>query len=140
MAVFGCGAIGGSIAIEPVMAGVRHFTLVDYDVVELSDASRHLYFDLADIGLPKVESLGKRFKEVDPRVSVKEVFSSIRPDDDIKPIVRGCDFIVNTMDEPYIGYTSVKVSRTCIKYSKPHYIAGGFDAHLANTGELVIPA
>lgn len=139
VAVFGCGAVGGDIAIELAMAGVRHFTLVDYDVVEPSDASRHLYFDLADVGKPKVESLAMRLREIDPKVSAEEVFSSVRPEDDIEPIVSGCDFVVNTMDEPYIGYTSAKVSRVCVKHDKAHYIAGGFDAHLASTGELVIP-
>lgn len=139
VAIFGCGAIGGDIAIELAMAGVRHFTLIDYDIVEPSDASRHLYFDLADIGLPKVDSLEKRLKEVDPKVSIEKVFSSIRPEDDIKPVIYRCDFVVNTMDEPYIGYTSAKISRACVKYDKPHYIAGGFDAHLASTGELIIP-
>lgn len=139
VAVFGCGAVGGDIAIELAMAGVRHFVLVDFDVVEPSDASRHLYFDLGDVGLPKVESLGRRLKEICPQVSVEEVFSSVRPEADIEPIVSRCDFVVNTMDEPYIGYTSAKVSRVCIKHDKAHYIAGGFDAHLASTGELVIP-
>ncbi len=139
VSVFGCGAVGGDIAIELAMAGVRHFTLVDYDVVEPSNASRHLYFDLTDVGKPKVESLARRLREIDPRVSVEEVFSSVRPEDDIEPIVSGCDFVVNTMDEPYIGYTSAKVSRVCVKHNKAHYIAGGFDAHLASTGELVIP-
>lgn len=139
VAVFGCGAVGGDIAIELAMTGVRHLTLIDYDVVEPSDASRHLYFDLSDVGTPKVESLARRLREIDPNVSVEEVFSSVRPEDDIEPIVFGCDLVINTMDEPYIGYTSAKVSRVCVKHNKAHYIAGGFDAHLASTGELIIP-
>ena len=32
--ILGCGAIGGDIAIELAMAGVRKFTLLDYDTVE----------------------------------------------------------------------------------------------------------
>ena len=52
-------------------------------------------------------------------------------------MVSNADFIINTLDEPYIGYTAAKISRICVKYKKPHYIAGGFDAHLASTGELI---
>ena len=139
VAIFGCGAVGGDIAIELAMAGVRHFTLIDFDVVESSDVSRHLYFNLGDIGKPKVKSLARRLREIDPKVSIEEICSSVRPEDDIEPIVTRCDFVVNTMDEPYIGYTSAKVSRICVKLNKAHYIAGGFDAHLASTGELIIP-
>ena len=43
------------------------------------------------------------------------------------------------MDEPYIGYTASKISRVCVKQNLPHFIAGGFDAHLASTGELIVP-
>lgn len=137
--IFGCGAVGGDIALELAMAGVRSLALVDYDLVSQSDVSRHLFFDLDDIGTPKVESLRRRILEIDPGANVEPLFRSVRPTDDIERIVSGCDFVVNTMDEPYIGYTSAKVSRACVKHGRPHYIAGGFDAHLASTGELVIP-
>ena len=63
----------------------------------------------------------------------------MKPDDDIEDIIIGCDFVVNTLDEPYIGYTSSKISRICVKHRIPHFIAGGFDAHLASTGELIVP-
>lgn len=139
VAVFGCGAVGGDIALELAMAGVRHFTLVDYDMVSPSDVSRHLYFDIEDVGMPKVLSLRNRILEIDPKAHVEAICRSVRPADDIEQIVEECDLVVNTMDEPYIGYTSAKISRLCVKHGKPHYIAGGFDAHLASTGELVIP-
>lgn len=137
--IFGCGAVGGDIALELAMAGVRNLVLVDYDVVERSDVSRHLFFDLRDIGLSKVESLRKKISEIDPAISVKAISEAVRPEGNIESVIEGCDFVVNTMDEPYIGYTSAKISRICVKHDKPHYIAGGFDAHLASTGELVIP-
>ncbi len=44
--ILGCGAVGGDIAIELAMMGVSHFTLYDYDVVELSDAARHMFFQI----------------------------------------------------------------------------------------------
>lgn len=139
VAVFGCGAVGGDIALELAMAGVRNLVLVDYDVVSPSDVSRHLFFDRADMGRPKVDSLRDRILEIDPGVDVVAMCRSVRPADDIEGIVADSDLVVNTMDEPYIGYTSAKVSRVCVKHDKPHYIAGGFDAHLASTGELIIP-
>ena len=39
------------------------------------------------------------------------------------------------------GYPSkdMRSCTSCVKYKIAHYIAGGFDAHLASTGELIIP-
>ena len=137
--VFGCGAIGGSIAAELVMAGVRNIALVDYDLVEASDVSRHLCHDYESCGTSKVKSLAARLRQIDRKASIEEHVLAIRPSGDISRIIKDADFVVNTIDEPYIGYTSAKISRACIAADKPHYIAGGFDAHLASTGELVIP-
>lgn len=139
IAIFGCGAVGGDISLELAMAGVRNLVLFDYDTVSESDVSRHLFFRSGDVGMSKVASLAEQIHEIDPKVRVETIQAALRPQDDIESLIEGCDFIVNTMDEPYIGYTSAKISRVCVKHNKPHYIAGGFDAHLASTGELILP-
>lgn len=137
--IFGSGAIGGNIAIQLAMAGVTHFTLFDYDKVEPSDIARHLYFSYATVGMHKVEALKNYLNKINPKIIVDTVDQALYPEADIEELVKGKSFVVNTLDEPYIGYTSAKISRICVKYDIPHFIGGGFDAHLASTGELVIP-
>lgn len=137
--IFGCGSIGGGIAIELAMAGVSTLTLFDFDIVQKSDISRHIYYSEENIGMPKVEALKQAILSINPNCHINCINSSMKPNDDIEKVVMSGDFIVNTLDEPYIGYTSSKISRICIKYNLPHYIAGGFDAHLASTGEIIIP-
>lgn len=139
VAIFGCGAVGGDIAIQLVMAGVRHLTLIDVDVVEMSDEARHLYYSESDIGKSKVEALKEQLQLIDSKAELTCIRHGLKPTDDIEHIIQNCDFVINTMDEPYIGYTSSKISRVCVKHNIPHYIAGGFDAHLASTGEIIIP-
>ena len=41
--IFGCGAVGGNIAMQLVMAGVGHIILFDCDHNAPSDISRHMY-------------------------------------------------------------------------------------------------
>lgn len=137
--IFGCGAVGGNIAIQLVMAGVRKILLFDMDKVEESDVSRHMYYMNTFNGINKVDALKEYLKKIDSNVQIECVCCGMKPSDDIVGYIKDLDFVVNTLDEPYIGYTSSKISRVCIKYNIPHYIAGGFDAHLASTGEIVIP-
>lgn len=137
--IFGCGAVGGNIALQLVMAGVRELTLYDMDIVEESDVSRHMYYSSDSIGRNKVDVLKDQLLKVDSNIIVHTICSSMKPSDDIEPIIENLDFAVNTLDEPYIGYTASKISRICIKHMIPHFIAGGFDAHLASTGEIIIP-
>lgn len=137
--VFGCGAVGGDIALELIMAGVQKIALYDFDVVEKSDMSRHMYFKEEYVGKKKIDVLANKLKEIDNRIEVSTYDMSMKPEDEIESIIVQNDFIINTLDEPYIGYTSSKISRICVKHKIPHFIGGGFDAHLASTGELIIP-
>lgn len=137
--VFGCGAVGGNIALQLAMAGVREITLFDMDCIEESDVSRHMYYSRSDIEKNKTEALKDQLLEIDEKIIVHTINHNMKPSDDIEPIIESLDFVINTLDEPYIGYTSSKISRVCIKHMIPHYIAGGFDAHLASTGEIIIP-
>lgn len=137
--IFGSGSIGGTIAIQLAMAGVRNITIYDFDVVEISDLSRHIFFKEKYIGLKKNEALKKEIELIDPKIKVKIVNGIMNPKTDIEKYIKDKTFVINTLDEPYIGYTSSKISRVCIKYNIPHYIAGGFDAHLASTGEIIVP-
>ncbi len=78
-------------------------------------------------------------RKINPSIHIQTIHEQMLPDSKISDLIKPHDFVVNTLDEPYIGYTAAKVSRACIQYRIPHYIAGGFDAHLASTGELIIP-
>lgn len=137
--IFGCGAIGGNIAIELAMAGVGEFSLYDYDIVEASDVSRHIFFKEKYIGIKKNIALAEELKLINSEVKIHLYSEAMTPASDIVNILKDCDFVVNTLDEPYIGYTAAKISRVCVKQKIPHFVAGGFDAHLSSTGELIIP-
>lgn len=137
--LFGCGAVGGNIAIQLAMSGVSNFTLYDYDITENSDTSRHLFYRNKYHGIKKTEALKQELLLINSDIKVTIESEFMNPKTNIENIIQKATCVVNTLDEPYIGYTASKISRSCIKYNIPHYIAGGFDAHLASTGELIIP-
>lgn len=137
--IFGCGAIGGNIALQLTMAGVGEITLFDFDNVEKSDAARHMYYREEFLSENKTKALAEELIRINSSLRVNTINESMKPKSDIEQYIIGKDFVVNTLDEPYIGYTSSKISRICVKHHIPHFVAGGFDAHLASTGELIIP-
>lgn len=137
--IFGIGAVGGNIALELAMAGVGKLVLYDFDKVEKSDVARHMYFKEMYIGEDKLEALKSELEKINSDIKVELIQESMYPNTKVEDLIKSAMFVVNTMDEPYIGYTAAKISRICVKHKIPHYIAGGFDAHLASTGELIIP-
>ena len=139
IAIFGVGAIGSGIALQLSMAGIKNFKLIDKGLVRKCDIQRHFTFNKEQVGMSKVEALKDTLKLIDSEVECQTFNQNINYDTKIDTILEGVDFVVNTLDEPYIGYTSMKIGRECFSKRLPMFVAGGFDAHLMSTGELIVP-
>ncbi len=137
--IFGLGAIGSGIAMQLVMSGVRHLILVDKDIVSKDSLERHFMFTSSDVGRSKVEAFSDFLKRIDSKVECSTYHQIIDYDTPIDALLDNSDFVINTLDEPYIGHTSMKIGRGCFVRDLPLYVAGGFDAHLMSTGELIVP-
>ena len=137
--VFGLGAVGSGILQQLCMMGFRRFTLIDYADVEENDIARTPYRIATQIGLPKTEAAKALVEDFafDPEVLLHDL--TLRTDTDLDALVQGTSLIVNTTDQPYVGYTNIKLSRYALRHDIPVLAAGGFDAHLASLGELLIP-
>lgn len=137
--IFGVGAVGSSIAISLARAGVSRFTLIDNKVLVLQSSERHPYFSREEVGEPKVYALDRYLQRINSEVNVRCVQKKLLPLTDLSDLVDSASVVVNTADEPYIGYTSVKLGRHLWGKNIPLYVAGGFDAHLMSTGDLYVP-
>src|SRR3954468_1307280 len=72
-AVFGLGGVG-SYAVEGlVRSGIGHLTLVDFDVVCVTNTNRQLHATVGTVGKSKAELLAQRCKQINPDVSVEWV-------------------------------------------------------------------
>ena len=70
--LLGVGALGSTIAEQMVRAGIGSITLVDRDVVELTNLQRQVLFDESDAkrGLPKVEAAARRLSAINSEVKI----------------------------------------------------------------------
>ena len=140
IAIFGLGSVGSWIFLELLQLGFRNFILIDSDRIDKFDIARHAFFSPSDIGERKVNVLARQIRNFCEDGFVRVITDRLHPDSNLDHILsKSCDVIVNTADEPYIGATSIKLSRYCVKQNIPLLIAGGFDAHLGCVGELIVP-
>ena len=113
--IAGCG-IGSTLAESAARIGFEKFTLVDKDIVDLSNLNRQC-FTYADIGTPKTSALAKRLKSINPSVQITEIMDWI----DIKnskKIVNTVDFVFDTID--FLSLDGiVALHDECFKQKKP---------------------
>lgn len=139
---FGVGAVGSWLVRQLVGLGFRRFVLVDHDRTESADVSRHAFFDAADTS-------SKEYKAITAAEYLRAQFNAIEVTAKTEPLTTATaietivtadtDFVINAADEPYIGYTSVLLSRFCVPKRIPLLVVGGFNAHLGSLSELIIP-
>lgn len=140
VAVIGIGAIGSWILREVVQIGFRRFVLVDPKTLSSADRTRNAFFDHDLVGEPKAAVAANFIRRQAIRPETRTVQLPLDIDTSIEELIGSdVDLIINTADEPYIGATSIKLSRYCVKKGLPLLIAGGFDAHLASLSEMIVP-
>ena len=68
--IIGLGGLGSPVLQYLSAAGVGQLTLVDHDVVELSNVQRQICHGTLDVGLDKVESAKQEAQRINPNVTV----------------------------------------------------------------------
>ena len=70
--IAGAGGLGSNCAMHLVRAGVRHLTVVDFDVVNESNLNRQFFFR-DQIGMKKVDALKENLLRIDPDADIRAV-------------------------------------------------------------------
>ena len=97
VAVLGAGGLGSFSASFLVRAGVSLVRIVDRDLVELTNLHRTAHFNEQDVGLPKVEALGRKLTRLNSEVTVEtqvadvNAWSVLQLIDDVDLVVDGFD-------------------------------------------------
>ncbi|MDD6653372.1 MAG: ThiF family adenylyltransferase [Clostridium sp.] len=109
--------LGGtaSIIIEHLLAvGIKNFSIIDYDKVELSNLNRQFIYCESDVGKQKTNICEEYILSKNKNAVVKKYNLMINSKEEVKKIVKreGIDFIVNSADMPpyYIQKNIVEAS------------------------------
>lgn len=68
--LFGAGGVGSWCAEALIRSGVGHLTIVDNDVICITNINRQLQATAGNIGRPKVEALRQRLLEIHPDADI----------------------------------------------------------------------
>lgn len=95
--IVGLGGLGSPVALYLAAAGVGHLTLVDDDVVELSNLQRQIIHGENDIDRLKVESAADSIRDLNSTIQVE--IQTVRPSEkSLKSEVSAADVVVDCTD------------------------------------------
>ncbi len=127
--VVGAGGLGNPAAQFLASAGVGTITLVDADVVDLTNLQRQILFAMEDVGTPKVEAAARRVAAINPEIRVVRVAQRVG-DTELAVLVAAADVVLDCTDN---FATRHAINRACVAARKP-LVSGAairFDGQLA---------
>lgn len=109
--VFGAGGVG-SYAIEALARSfVGNITLVDFDVVDITNINRQLHANVNTIGSYKVDLMCERIKSINPLCNVKIIKSKVSVCNVQDFFYEKYDFVIDAIDD-------IKAKISIISYCK----------------------
>lgn len=97
--VAGLGGVGAYAAEQLCRAGIGELTIIDGDVVELTNKNRQLPALDCNLGKPKAELMAERFRNINPDLKLHVINDFIRDDRMIEVLkMSRYDYIVDAID------------------------------------------
>ncbi|OZI20802.1 molybdopterin biosynthesis protein MoeB [Bordetella genomosp. 9] len=113
--IIGAGGLGSPAAMYLASAGVGHITLVDDDVVELSNLQRQLLHATESLGQAKVESGRRALLSLNPEIVVDTIAQRLQGDALLAAVARA-DVVLDCSDN---FTTRHAINRACVHHRKP---------------------
>ncbi len=110
----GLGGVGSFVFESLIRAGVNNLTIVDYDVVTLSNINRQLVANINTLGRKKIDVATEHAKEINNKINIKALDIKITSEN-INNLKSDYDFIVDACD-------SIDAKISLIKFAKEHNI------------------
>jgi adenylyltransferase/sulfurtransferase len=112
--LIGAGGLGSPSALYLAASGVGEMTIIDPDVVDLSNLQRQIIHDTSSVDVPKAESAKRRIAEINPNVKVNAIVDTIN-NNNVRELVRNHDIVVDGTDNFQTRYM---VNDACIFENK----------------------
>ncbi|MFM8899342.1 MAG: HesA/MoeB/ThiF family protein [Burkholderiales bacterium] len=128
--VIGAGGLGSAALLYLASAGVGHITVVDDDVVELSNLQRQIAHTTARIGQPKVHSMQQALQAINPDVTVA-THQARATADNLTQWVADATVVLDCSDN---FATRQAINAACVRAAKPLVWASA----LGMSGQLAV--
>ena len=96
--VFGVGGVGSWCAEALVRSGIGHLTIVDADVVDVTNINRQTLATTSVVGRPKVEVMRARLLDINPDADIVACHRMFTPENAADFDLDGHDYVIDAID------------------------------------------
>jgi molybdopterin-synthase adenylyltransferase len=97
VAIVGAGGLGAPAALYLAAAGVGRLSLIDPDVVDLSNLQRQVLFRTQDVGVDKVRASSAALRALDPQINIEALVARLDATNAAQ-LIAGADIVLDGTD------------------------------------------
>ena len=120
--IAGAGSGGGQVALQLALSGVRHFSLVDKDVLEDENVIRHVC-GIRYLGQRKVDALSDVLLDRNPDIQIRPYHEDIESWDGLQAEVEQSNVVVLATDNDDTRY---QLNQLCVETETPFIVGRVF--------------
>lgn len=138
--IVGAGGLGCPALQQLAAAGIGEITLVDADLIDLSNIHRQILFGADDVGQPKVEVAARRAQQLQPGIILHPLQQRLTVDNACE-LVGGVDLVVDGSDSfatKYLVADAAEITGTPLVWGTVLRFAG--EVALFHSGPATPPA
>ena len=94
--VAGAGGLGSPLLLYLAAAGIKNFTICDYDIVSVSNLNRQILYGETDTGKSKVLKASEKLTKIDKRIQVQILETPLNTE--MQSIAAKTDLIIDCLD------------------------------------------
>ncbi|MDH5765256.1 MAG: molybdopterin-synthase adenylyltransferase MoeB [Gammaproteobacteria bacterium] len=113
--IIGLGGLGSPVAMYLAAAGVGQLTLVDHDVVDLSNLQRQIIHNTHSIGKSKVESAKETLLQLNAEIKINSINQKL-DDSSIDALIKQVDVVIDASDN---FPTRFSINKSCFNNKRP---------------------
>lgn len=96
--VFGAGGVGGNVIEALVRTGIGEISIVDYDVIDITNVNRQVIATSNNIGNSKAEEFKKRMLDINPDCKVKAINKCFTLENKDEFNIESYDYVIDAID------------------------------------------
>jgi tRNA A37 threonylcarbamoyladenosine dehydratase len=96
--IVGVGGVGSFAAEFIARAGVGKLTIVDGDVVDITNINRQLPALHSTVGLPKIDVVGDRLMDINPDLKLTKIKEFLSPERAFEIVTEEFDYVLDCID------------------------------------------
>ena len=132
VAVAGLGGLGSNISVMLARSGIGHLFLVDFDVVDVTNLNRQMYF-IPQLGKPKAEALPELLYQINPYAAYESVCVKVTPEN-VRELFYDYPIVCEAFDCP--DQKAMLVRELLVQCPKTTVISGNGMAGYADINEI----